>query len=92
MPPHTAEEYRQAAMVAPDQGQPPMSMGAMAGGMGGMPGAMGAAGGMGGGTVGAAEPWADALDEIDHRELAMGRFRARQEVLAEIFGPEKISE
>jgi hypothetical protein len=38
------------------------------------------------------EPWADALDEIDPRELAMGRFRARQEVLGEIFGPDRISE
>jgi hypothetical protein len=37
------------------------------------------------------EPWADGLDEIDHRELAMGRFRARQEILSEIFGPERLS-
>ena len=37
------------------------------------------------------EPWADALDEVDPREMAMGRFRARQEILAEVFGPENIS-
>ncbi|KLT40268.1 hypothetical protein CC85DRAFT_293338 [Cutaneotrichosporon oleaginosum] len=36
------------------------------------------------------EPWADALDELDPRELAMSRFRARNEVMAEIFGPERI--
>ena len=41
--------------------------------------------------IGEHEPWADALDEIDPRELAMGRFRARQEALAEVFGPEPIS-
>lgn len=38
------------------------------------------------------EPWADALDEIDPRELAMQRFRARHEILAELFGSESISE
>lgn len=38
------------------------------------------------------EPWADALDEIDPRELAMSRFRARHEMLEEVFGPEPISE
>jgi hypothetical protein len=32
------------------------------------------------------------LDEVDARELAMGRFRARQELLGEVFGPEGISE
>lgn len=37
------------------------------------------------------EPWADGLDEVDPREMAMGRFRARQEILAEVFGPEAIS-
>jgi hypothetical protein len=37
------------------------------------------------------EPWADALDEIDPRELAMSRFRARHEMLEEVFGPEPIS-
>ena len=37
------------------------------------------------------EPWADGVDEVDPRELAMGRFRARQEILAEVFGPENIS-
>ncbi|GMK54852.1 hypothetical protein CspeluHIS016_0114380 [Cutaneotrichosporon spelunceum] len=36
------------------------------------------------------EPWADALDELDPRELAMSRFRARNEVMAEIFGPERV--
>lgn len=39
-----------------------------------------------------AEPWADALDEVDPRELAMGRFRSRQEALSEIFSPDPISE
>jgi hypothetical protein len=39
-----------------------------------------------------AEPWADSLDELDGRELAMGRFRARQEMLEEVFGPEPLSE
>ncbi|WWC65699.1 uncharacterized protein I303_108320 [Kwoniella dejecticola CBS 10117] len=34
------------------------------------------------------EPWADALDELDPREIAMGRFRKRHEVLGEIFGPD----
>ncbi|BEJ11507.1 hypothetical protein CspHIS471_0109290 [Cutaneotrichosporon sp. HIS471] len=38
----------------------------------------------------AIEPWADALDELDPRELAMSRFRARNEVMAEIFGPERV--
>lgn len=38
------------------------------------------------------EPWADGLDEVDPRELAMGRFRARQETLSEIFSPDSISE
>lgn len=38
------------------------------------------------------EPWADPLDEIDPRELAMGRFKVRQEVLTEIFSPDPISE
>lgn len=38
------------------------------------------------------DPWADALDEVDPRELAMGRFRMRQEVLGEIFSPEPIRE
>ncbi len=38
------------------------------------------------------EPWADALDELDPRELAMSRFRARNEVMAEIFGPERVRE
>ena len=37
------------------------------------------------------EPWADGLDEADPREMAMGRFRARQEIMAEVFGPEPIS-
>ncbi|KIR57611.1 hypothetical protein I314_06503 [Cryptococcus bacillisporus CA1873] len=36
-------------------------------------------------------PWADGLDEIDEREWAMGRFRRRQEVLSEVFGPETLS-
>lgn len=40
----------------------------------------------------AIEPWADALDELDPRELAMSRFRARNEVMAEIFGPERVRE
>ena len=38
-----------------------------------------------------AEPWADALDELDPRELAMNRFRTRNEMLEEVFGPEPIS-
>ncbi|WWD20160.1 hypothetical protein CI109_104636 [Kwoniella shandongensis] len=38
------------------------------------------------------EPWADGLDELDPREIAMGRFRSRHEVLGEIFGPESIKE
>ena len=38
------------------------------------------------------EPWADSLDELDPRELAMSRFRARNEVMAEIFGPERVRE
>lgn len=37
------------------------------------------------------EPWADALDEVDPREMAMGRFRARQELLSEIFSVDPIS-
>jgi hypothetical protein len=37
------------------------------------------------------EPWADALDELDPRELAMNRFRSRHEMLSEVFGPEPIS-
>jgi hypothetical protein len=37
------------------------------------------------------EPWADSLDEIDPRELAMNRFRTRNEMLEEVFGPEPIS-
>jgi hypothetical protein len=37
------------------------------------------------------EPWADALDELDPRELAMNRFRTRNEMLEEVFGPEPIS-
>jgi hypothetical protein len=37
------------------------------------------------------EPWADALDELDPRELAMNRFRTRHEMLEEVFGPEPIS-
>lgn len=40
----------------------------------------------------AVEPWADALDEMDPREMAMGRFRARQEIMGEIFGPERLSQ
>lgn len=38
------------------------------------------------------EPWADLLDELDPRELAMNRYRARNEMMAEVFGPEQISE
>lgn len=38
----------------------------------------------------AVEPWADTLDELDPRKLAMSRFRARNEVMAEIFGPETL--
>ncbi|WVR08221.1 hypothetical protein IAU60_005268 [Kwoniella sp. DSM 27419] len=38
------------------------------------------------------EPWADSLDELDPRELAMGRFRRRHEVLGEVFGPESIKD
>lgn len=38
------------------------------------------------------EPWADALDELDSRELAMGRFRRRNEMMEEVFGPEPISQ
>ncbi|WWC73518.1 uncharacterized protein I206_107489 [Kwoniella pini CBS 10737] len=38
------------------------------------------------------EPWADALDELDPREIAMGRFRKRHEVLGEIFGPDSIKD
>ncbi|EIW71728.1 hypothetical protein TREMEDRAFT_60644 [Tremella mesenterica DSM 1558] len=38
----------------------------------------------------APEPWADALDEIDSREVAMSRFRARQEMLTEVFSPDPI--
>lgn len=37
------------------------------------------------------EPWADTLDELDPRELAMNRFRTRNEMLEEVFGPEPIS-
>lgn len=37
------------------------------------------------------DPWADKLDEIDPRELAMARYRARNEMMAEVFGPEPIS-
>ncbi|KAL1409384.1 hypothetical protein Q8F55_003367 [Vanrija albida] len=37
------------------------------------------------------EPWADLLDELDPRELAMGRFRTRHEIMAEIFGPEPVN-
>jgi hypothetical protein len=37
------------------------------------------------------EPFADLLDELDARELAMARFRARNEMMAEVFGPEPIS-
>jgi len=40
----------------------------------------------------APEPWTDAIDEIDARELAMKRFRTRQELLSDIFGPEQLSE
>ncbi|KIR31077.1 hypothetical protein I352_06611 [Cryptococcus deuterogattii MMRL2647] len=42
-------------------------------------------------TDGGPEPWADGLDEIDEGERAMGRFRRRQEVLGEVFGPETSS-
>lgn len=38
------------------------------------------------------EPWADAVDEIDPREIAMKRFRTRQELLSDVFGPERLSE
>lgn len=38
------------------------------------------------------EPWADALDELDPRELAMGRFRVRQDILTEIFSTDPIGE
>ncbi|KIR29442.1 hypothetical protein I307_01346 [Cryptococcus deuterogattii 99/473] len=38
------------------------------------------------------EPWADPLDEIDPRELAMARFRKRHEVINEVFGPETVKE
>jgi len=38
------------------------------------------------------DPWADQLDELDPRELAMSRYRARNEMMAEVFGPEPISE
>ncbi|WVQ75103.1 hypothetical protein IAR50_004712 [Cryptococcus sp. DSM 104548] len=38
------------------------------------------------------EPWADSLDELDPRELAMARFRKRQEVIGEIFGPETVKD
>ena len=38
------------------------------------------------------EPWADALDELDPREMAMGRYRQRHEMLEEVFGPEPISQ
>ncbi|KAL7424818.1 hypothetical protein Q5752_000502 [Cryptotrichosporon argae] len=36
------------------------------------------------------EPWADAIDELDPRELAMARFRSRQEILSEVFGPDAL--
>lgn len=42
-------------------------------------------------TDGGPEPWADGLDEIDEGERAMGRFRRRQELLGEVFGPETSS-
>lgn len=38
------------------------------------------------------EPWADVLDELDPREIAMNRFRVRQEIMLEIFGPERARE
>ncbi|WWC95552.1 hypothetical protein V866_002417 [Kwoniella sp. B9012] len=38
------------------------------------------------------EPWADALDELDPREIAMGRFRKRHEVLSEVFSPDAIKD
>ncbi|AAW43535.2 expressed protein [Cryptococcus deneoformans JEC21] len=38
------------------------------------------------------EPWADPLDELDPRELAMARFRKRHEVINEVFGPETVKE
>ncbi|WVQ79343.1 hypothetical protein IAT38_001440 [Cryptococcus sp. DSM 104549] len=38
------------------------------------------------------EPWADALDELDPRENAMARFRARHGVVADVFGPEGLKE
>lgn len=38
------------------------------------------------------EPWTDAVDEVDPRELAMKRFRTRQELLSDVFGPERLSE
>jgi len=37
------------------------------------------------------EPWTDAVDEVDPRELAMKRFRTRQELLSDVFGPERLS-
>ncbi|KAK4683702.1 hypothetical protein P7C73_g6530, partial [Tremellales sp. Uapishka_1] len=40
----------------------------------------------------AVEPWADGLDELDPRELAMGRYRVRHEILGEVFGPEGIKD
>jgi hypothetical protein len=82
-----------AAQSLPRQSVPPRSQESYLKSALAAPGAPGAApdGGIPQGLV-PVEPWADGLDEVDARELAMGRFRARQELLGEVFGPEGISE
>lgn len=91
-PPLPSDFYRQNAMAPPPppmsqphlpQGPPQTAMPGIASHMPQIEGFVS------GGLI--VEPWADGLDEIDHRELAMGRFRARQEILSEIFGPERLS-
>ncbi|WVF68632.1 hypothetical protein IAT40_003402 [Kwoniella sp. CBS 6097] len=81
-PPHSSEHYVKNALSAPSA--PPTHPSHPAAAPGG-----GAAVLPSGEPV---EPWADALDELDPRELAMGRYRRRHEVLGEVFGPESIKD
>ncbi|OCF46097.1 hypothetical protein I317_00187 [Kwoniella heveanensis CBS 569] len=80
-PPHSSEHYIKNALSAPPQ---PSASHPSA-----LSGGSGAAVLPSGEPV---EPWADALDELDPRELAMGRYRRRHEVLGEVFGPESIKD
>ncbi|WVQ96169.1 hypothetical protein IAU59_003272 [Kwoniella sp. CBS 9459] len=88
-PPHSTEHYVKNALSAPaaSQAHPSHPAAAAAAAAAAAPGSSAVL--PSGEPV---EPWADALDELDPRELAMGRYRRRHEVLGEVFGPESIKD